>query len=132
MSVQSVSASPAHSSQAARIRLLIASSIGTIVEWYDFAVFAVCAALVFNTAFFPATDPFAGLLAALGAQAVGFVARPLGGWFFGALGDRLQAFSIPSQFVLMLPYLAAIIGLAVARWRAHVRSRPAKLNARRG
>ncbi len=52
--------------------------------------------------------------------------------FFSALGDRLQAFSIPSQFVLMLPYLAAIIGLAVARWRAHVRSRPAKLNARRG
>ena len=52
--------------------------------------------------------------------------------FFGALGDRLQAFSIPSQFVLMLPYLAAIIGLAVARWRTHLRSRPAKLNARRG
>lgn len=52
--------------------------------------------------------------------------------FFGALGDRLQAFSIPSQFVLMLPYLAAIIGLAVARWRTHLRSRPAKLTARRG
>jgi simple sugar transport system permease protein len=52
--------------------------------------------------------------------------------FFGALGDRLQAFSIPSQFVLMLPYLAAIIGLAVARWRSHLRSRPAKLNTRRG
>jgi len=52
--------------------------------------------------------------------------------FFGALGDRLQAFSIPSQFVLMLPYLAAIIGLAVARWRTHLRSRPAKLNTRRG
>lgn len=52
--------------------------------------------------------------------------------FFGALGDRLQAFSIPSQFVLMLPYLAAIIGLAVARWRTHLRSRPAKLDTRRG
>lgn len=52
--------------------------------------------------------------------------------FFGALGDRLQAFSIPSQFVLMLPYLAAIIGLAVARWRTHLRNRPAKLNTRRG
>lgn len=102
MSVQSVSASPAHSSQAARIRLLIASSIGTIVEWYDFAVFAVCAALVFNTAFFPATDPFAGLLAALGAQAVGFVARPLGGWFFGALGDRIgRKRSLVASLLLM-------------------------------
>jgi simple sugar transport system permease protein len=48
--------------------------------------------------------------------------------FFGALGDRLQAFSIPSQFVLMLPYLAAIIGLTVARWRIYVRNRPARID----
>ena len=74
---------------AARVRLLIASSMGTIVEWYDFAIFAVCAVLVFNTAFFPSTDPVAGLIAALMTQAVGFVARPLGGWFFGNLGDRI-------------------------------------------
>lgn len=47
--------------------------------------------------------------------------------FFGALGDRLQAFAIPSQFVLMLPYIAAIVGLTIARWRIHVRNRPAKI-----
>jgi simple sugar transport system permease protein len=47
--------------------------------------------------------------------------------FFGALGDRLQAFNIPSQFVLMLPYLAAIVGLTVARWRILVRNRPARI-----
>jgi ABC-type uncharacterized transport system permease subunit len=47
--------------------------------------------------------------------------------FFGALGDRLQVFAIPSQFVLMLPYLAAIVGLTVARWRVHVRNRPARI-----
>lgn len=47
--------------------------------------------------------------------------------FFGALGDRLQAFAIPSQFVLMLPYVAAIVGLTVARWRVHVRNRPARM-----
>jgi len=47
--------------------------------------------------------------------------------FFGALGDRLQAFAIPSQFVLMLPYIAAILGLTFARWRAHRRNRPARL-----
>ena len=75
--------------QGARVRLLVASSVGTIVEWYDFAIFAVCAALVFNSAFFPVADPLAGILAALATQAVGFVARPLGGWFFGALGDRV-------------------------------------------
>lgn len=51
--------------------------------------------------------------------------------FFGALGDRLQAFSIPSQFVLMLPYVAAIAGLTFARWRIHVRNRPARIMAER-
>ncbi|ACB79219.1 major facilitator superfamily MFS_1 [Methylorubrum populi BJ001] len=86
----------------ARTRLLLASSVGSIVEWYDFAVFAVCAAMVFNTAFFPAADPFAGLLAALMAQAVGFVARPLGGWFFGMLGDKIgRKRSLVASLLLM-------------------------------
>jgi MFS family permease len=89
MSTQIAAAGPTRVDQGARVRLLIASSVGTIVEWYDFAIFAVCAALVFNTAFFPASDPLSGMLLALVTQAVGFVARPLGGWFFGALGDRL-------------------------------------------
>lgn len=71
------------------IRLLFAASAGTIIEWYDFAIFAFCAALVFNKTFFPDIDPMTGLIAALSAQAVGFVARPAGGWFFGALGDKI-------------------------------------------
>ncbi|BCM81644.1 MFS transporter [Methylobacterium indicum] len=102
MNVQSVGAQKLRSNQAARVRLLVASSIGTIVEWYDFAIFAVCAALVFNTAFFPVSDPLAGLLAALATQAVGFVARPLGGWFFGALGDRIgRKRSLVASLLLM-------------------------------
>ncbi|MDE1995180.1 MAG: ABC transporter permease, partial [Rhizobiaceae bacterium] len=47
--------------------------------------------------------------------------------FFGALGDRLQAFNIPSEFILMLPYVAAILGLTLARWRAYVRAKPGKI-----
>jgi MFS family permease len=102
MNFHSAGAPRVRSSQAARVRLLIASSIGTIVEWYDFAIFAVCAALVFNTAFFPVSDPLAGLLAALATQAVGFVARPLGGWFFGALGDRIgRKRSLVASLLLM-------------------------------
>ena len=46
---------------------------------------------------------------------------------FSAIGDRLQAFDIPAQFVLMLPYLAAVVGLTLGRWRIHVRNRPEKL-----
>lgn len=77
---------------------------------------------------------FIGLAATLfgGGQPWMTAAASLLFGFFGALGDRLQAFSIPSQFVLMLPYLAAIIGLSIARWRVYLRNRPARLNARRG
>src|SRR4051794_12428196 len=95
MSTQVATAGPMHVDQGARVRLLIASSVGTIVEWYDFAIFAVCAALVFNTAFFPASDPLSGMLLALVTQAVGFVARPLGAgssarWAIGWGGNAVS------------------------------------------
>ena len=69
-------------------RLLFSSSIGTIIEWYDFFVFASAAALVFDRAFFPRADPRIGVLLALSTYAVGFVTRPVGGIVFGVLGDR--------------------------------------------
>jgi MFS family permease len=68
--------------------LLVASSIGTIVEWYDFFVFASAAALVFDRVFFPSADPRNGVLYSLMTYAVGFATRPLGGLVFGMLGDR--------------------------------------------
>jgi MFS family permease len=68
--------------------LLLASSIGTIIEWYDFFVFASAAALVFDRTFFPRVDPRSGVLLALMTYAVGFATRPLGGVVFGILGDK--------------------------------------------
>ena len=68
--------------------LLISSSIGSLIEWYDFFVFASAAALVFDRVFFPSVDPRSGVLLALMTYAVGFVTRPLGGVVFGVLGDR--------------------------------------------
>lgn len=68
--------------------LLISSSIGTVVEWYDFFVFASAAALVFDRVFFPRADPRNAVLYSLMTYAVGFATRPLGGLVFGVLGDR--------------------------------------------
>jgi MHS family shikimate/dehydroshikimate transporter-like MFS transporter len=70
-------------------RIVWASVLGTVVEWYDFLIYGTAAALVFNKLFFPTLDPLAGTLAAFGAYAVGFVARPMGGLIFGHYGDRL-------------------------------------------
>jgi MHS family shikimate/dehydroshikimate transporter-like MFS transporter len=69
--------------------VVFASSIGTVVEWYDFLIYGVASALIFNTMFFPTFDPLTGQLAALGTYAAGFVARPLGGAIFGHYGDRI-------------------------------------------
>jgi MFS family permease len=71
-----------------RRSLLLASSIGTVVEWYDFFVFASAAALVFDRVFFPRADARNAVLYSLMTYAVGFATRPLGGLVFGVLGDR--------------------------------------------
>jgi MHS family shikimate/dehydroshikimate transporter-like MFS transporter len=69
--------------------VVLASVLGTVVEWYDFLVYGTAAALVFGKLFFPTADPAVGAIASLGAYAVGFVARPVGGAVFGHFGDRL-------------------------------------------
>ena len=68
--------------------LAAASSIGTTLEWYDFIVYNLMAALVFNKVFFPSFDPLSGTLLALSTYAVGYLSRPIGGLVFGHLGDR--------------------------------------------
>jgi MFS family permease len=71
-------------------KIVSASMAGTVVEWYDFFLFASAAALVFGTQFFPKTgNPLDGVIAAFLTYAVGFIARPLGGIVFGHLGDKL-------------------------------------------
>jgi MFS transporter, MHS family, proline/betaine transporter len=67
-------------------RAIFAASIGNLLEWYDFGVYAYLASLI-ATKFFPSSDPTASLLAAFAAYGVGFLARPLGGVVIGRLGD---------------------------------------------
>src|ERR1700716_1093577 len=91
--------------------VVFASCIGTIIEWYDFLIYATAAALVFNKAFFPTFDPLAGTLAALGPYAVGFLARPLGGALFGHFGDRLGRKSMLVLTLFIMGLSTFCIGL---------------------
>ena len=70
-------------------RILMASLVGTSVEFYDFYIYATAASLVFGPLFFPASSPSAQLLSAYATLGLAFLARPLGAWAFGHFGDRI-------------------------------------------
>ncbi len=70
-------------------RAVIASTIGTAIEWYDFFLYSTVTGLVFAKLFFPKSDPFVGTLESFGIYAVGFAARPVGAAIFGHYGDRI-------------------------------------------
>ena len=70
-------------------RAIIASATGTTIEWYDFFLYGVAAALVFPRQFFPGNDPYTGTLLAFSTYFVGFIARPFGAALFGHYGDRI-------------------------------------------
>ncbi len=70
-------------------RAVLASTIGTAIEWYDFFLYSTVTGLVFARLYFPRADPFVGTLEAFGVYAVGFLARPIGAAIFGHYGDRL-------------------------------------------
>src|ERR1700733_15176786 len=70
-------------------RALLASTVGTTIEWYDFLLYGTVAALVFGRVFFPGSDPLVGVLQAFGTFFIGFVGRPIGAAIFGHYGDRI-------------------------------------------
>jgi metabolite-proton symporter len=70
-------------------RAVIASTVGTAIEWYDFFLYGFVTASVFAKLYFPNTDPLSGTLLSFGVYAVGFVARPVGAAIFGHYGDRI-------------------------------------------
>jgi len=105
-------ARPAEQVSSARLRqVVVASVLGTAVEWYDFLIYGVAAALVFNKLFFPTFDPLVGTLAAFGSYAVGFVAPPLGGAIFGHYGDRLGRKTMLTLTMVVMGSGTFLIGL---------------------
>jgi len=85
-----------------RVRAMVASAVGTSIEWYDFFLYGVAAALVFPQKYFPQSDPFTGTLLSFSTYFVGFAARPIGAAIFGHFGDRIgRKASLIATLVLM-------------------------------
>src|SRR5437016_5498097 len=84
------------------VRAVVASAVGTSIEWYDFFLYGVAAALVFPQKFFPQSDAFVATLLSFSTYFVGFAARPIGAAIFGHYGDRLgRKASLIATLVLM-------------------------------
>ncbi|KRE72758.1 MFS transporter [Arthrobacter sp. Soil762] len=92
-------------------RVAVASSMGSIIEFYDFLIYGTAAALVFPQVFFPALGPAAGTLASFGTFAVAFVSRPLGAVLFGHFGDRLGRKKTLVSTLLIMGIATVTIGL---------------------
>jgi MFS transporter, MHS family, shikimate and dehydroshikimate transport protein len=101
-----------HEGQTSSIRqVVLASFIGTAIEWYDFFLYGTAAALVFPALFFPEFSELAGTLAAFSTYAVGFAARPLGGIVFGHYGDRVGRKTMLILSLLIMGIATFLIGL---------------------
>lgn len=96
---------------AGMLKIAIASTLGATIEWYDFFLYGVMTALVFNKVFFPNFDPWVGIMLAYSTFMVGFVSRPLGGLVFGHFGDRLGRKNILVLTLLIMGVATFVIGL---------------------
>ena len=92
-------------------KVAAASFVGGLLEWYDFYIFAIGAALVFGDVFFPPGDPLTNTMAAFGAFAAGFLARPLGGAIFGHIGDLVGRKACLLATLLIIGICTFLIGL---------------------
>lgn len=92
------------------IEAIVASTIGTTIEWYDFFLYGTAAALVFPALFFPEADAFTGQILAFSTFTIGFFARPLGGVVFGYMGDRIGRKSALVTTLLLMGISTLLIG----------------------
>jgi len=92
-------------------RAVIASTVGTAIEWYDFFLYSTVTGLVFAKLFFPHSDPWVGTLEAFAIYAVGFVARPIGAAIFGHFGDRIGRKSTLIATLLLMGLATAAVAV---------------------
>ena len=92
-------------------RAVLASTVGTAIEWYDFFLYSTVTGLVFARLFFPRSDPLVGTLEAFAVYAVGFVARPIGAAIFGHYGDRIGRKSTLIASLLLMGIATFLVAL---------------------
>ncbi|MEO9188962.1 MAG: MFS transporter, partial [Acetobacteraceae bacterium] len=92
-------------------RAVLASTIGTTIEWYDFFLYSTVTGLVFAKLFFPHSAPLIGTLEAFGVYAVGFAARPIGAAIFGHWGDRLGRKSALIATLMLMGIATFLVGI---------------------
>jgi MFS family permease len=92
-------------------RAVVASAVGTAIEWYDFFLYSTLTGLVFAKLFFPESDPLVGTLQAFGVYAVGFAARPVGAAIFGHYGDRIGRKSTLVATLLLMGIATFLVAL---------------------
>jgi metabolite-proton symporter len=90
--------------------VIVASTLGTTIEWYDFFLYGTVATLVFPALYFPKSNPFVGTLLSLTTFLIGFIARPIGGVIFGHLGDRIGRKSTLIATLLLMGISTVLIG----------------------
>src|SRR5262245_59546009 len=93
------------------VRAVIASTVGTAIEWYDFFLYSTVTGLVFARLFFPRSDPLVGTLEAFAVYAVGFIARPVGAALFGHYGDRVGRKSTLIASLLLMGVATFLVAL---------------------
>src|SRR3954466_79326 len=92
-------------------RAVLAATIGTAIEWYDFFLYSTVTGLVFARLYFPRSDPLVGTLEAFAIYAVGFAARPIGAAIFGHWGDRLGRKSALIATLMLMGIATFLVGL---------------------
>ena len=92
-------------------KVIAASLIGSVIEWYDFFIYGTAAALIFGQLFFPGSDPLIGTLYSFGTYAVGFIARPICGVFCGHYGDKIGRKSMLVMTLIVMGVATTLVGL---------------------
>jgi MFS transporter, MHS family, shikimate and dehydroshikimate transport protein len=92
-------------------RVIVASVSGTVIEWYDFTLYAVASSLIFGPEFFPGAGPIGSVLASFGTFAIGLAVRPLGGLLFAHFGDRIGRKPVMLATVLVMGLSTTLVGV---------------------